>query len=134
MRLYVLYFMCFTCLPACVLTCLACLHAYVLVCLRAYVLLWLACLVCLRTCVLVIMKCFIFLRVCVLGVLFCLICFIFQYFNLKILTAKNVCALLSWTCFLFKPIYRKQESQWIYHLAATALKQYQFFTIYIFSY
>ena len=70
-----------------VLTCLACVRAYVLACLRAYVL--------------VMMKCFIFLRVCVLGVLFCLICFTFQYLNLKILSAKNLCALLSWTYFLF---------------------------------
>ena len=65
--------------------------AYVLPCLPA----WRAC-VC--ACVLVLMKCFIFLRVCVLGALFC---FTFQYLNLKILTAKNVCALLSWTYFLF---------------------------------
>ena len=94
---------------ACVLTCLACFRADVLTCLHAYVLrTWrayvfgvLAYLVCLRACVLVMMKCFIFLRVCILGVLFCLICFTFQYLNLKILTAKNLCALLSWTYFLF---------------------------------
>ena len=96
---------CFARLIACVLTCLACLRA------------WCAC-VC--TCVLVMMKCFIFLRVCVLGVLFCLICFTFQYLNLKILTAKKLCALLSWTYFLFTFWYQ--------------LKQYQFFTIYIFTY
>ena len=72
---------------ACVLTCLACLRDYALACL--------ACLRTWRVCVLVLMKCFIFLRVCVLSVLFCLICFTFQYLNLKILTAKNLCALLS---------------------------------------
>ena len=76
-------------LPAYVLKCL---HAYVLKCLRALVL---ACLVCLHACVLVVMKYFIFLRVFVLGVIFCFICFTFQYLNLKILTAKNLCALLS---------------------------------------
>ena len=97
----------------CVLTCLACLsaclfaslrawRAYVFACLhawRAYVLGVLACLracyACMFMCVLVMMKCFIFLRVCVLGVLFCLICFTFQYLNLKILTAKKLCALLT---------------------------------------
>ena len=109
----------FTCLPVNVLGVLdlfAGLHAYVLgvfTCLRA----WCAC-VC--TCVLLMMKCFIFLRVCVLGVLFCLICFTFQYLNLKILRAKKLCALLSWTYFLFTFWYQ--------------LKQYQFFTIYIFTY
>ena len=110
----------FACLRACVLGMLACLCAYVfgvLACLRAYVLgvlsvlayiracclvfCFLACLVCLRACVPVMMKYFIFLRVCVLGVIFCLICFTFQYLNLKILTAKSLYALLSWTYFLF---------------------------------
>ena len=43
----------------------------------------------LRACMLVMMKYFIFLRVYVLGV------FIFQYLNLKILTAKKLCALLT---------------------------------------
>ena len=75
------------------LACLTCLHAW-----RAYVL---PCLVCLRACVVVMMKCFIFLRVCVLDVLVFLICFTFQYLNLKNLTAKNFCAFLSWTYFLF---------------------------------
>ena len=133
-----------------VLACLACLHAYVimclarlrvcmftsLACLRAYVLGVLTYLACLRgyvvTCLRawcawvcmyehVMMQCFIFLRVCVLGVLFCPICFTFQYLNLKILTAKKkLCALLSWTYFLFTFWYE--------------LKQYQFFTIYIFTY
>ena len=99
------------CLRACVLTYLPCLRVYVLgllACL-AYFRDWCACVLvclrawcaCVRACVLVIMKCFIFLRVCVLGVLFCLICFTFQYLNLKILTATNLCALLSWTYFLF---------------------------------
>ena len=114
---------CFACLRACMLTCLACLDAWracVLMCLRAYVLSCLAYLLayvlgvlaCLRAYVLpclvylcafwlVMMKCSIFSRVCVLGVLFCLIYYIFQYLNLKILTAKNLCAFLSWTYFLF---------------------------------
>ena len=102
----------FTWLHAYVLPCLACLRAYVLSCLCASVLGALTCsrayrtyvlevLACLRACVLVLMKCFIFLGLCVLGVLFCLICLTFQYLNLKILTAKNLCALLSWTYFLF---------------------------------
>ena len=111
-----------TCIGAYVLGVLACLracHAYMLLCLRAwracmrsclsawhaYVLSVLACLrawcVCVRASELVMMKCFIFFRVCVLGVLFCLFYFTFQYLNLKILTAKNSCALLSWTYFLF---------------------------------
>ena len=116
---------CLVCLRAlrvCVLACSGAWRIYVLTCLaclRAYVL---ACLVCLCVCegVLVIMKCFFFLHVCVLGALFCLICFTFQYLNLKILTAKKLCALLSWTYFLFTFWYQ--------------LKQYQFFTIYIFTY
>ena len=90
----------------------------VFMCLRAYVLGVLSCLAslcawqdwrvyvlsvhaCLCACLLVMMKCFIFLRVCVLGVFFCLICFKFQCLNLKIHTAKNLCALLSWKYFLF---------------------------------
>ena len=83
----------FSCLRTCVLD--------VLVCLRAWRACMLACLVCLQACVLVMIKCFIFLRVCILGVLFCLTCFTFQHLNLKILTAKNFCALLSWTYFFF---------------------------------
>ena len=118
---------CFACLRACVLTCLVRLRANVLACLRAWrafvvgVLARLTCLACLRAqracvltcvvylcacvracvraCTLVLMKCFIFLHVWVLGVLFCLNTF--QYLNLKILTAKNLCDLLSWTYFLF---------------------------------
>ena len=95
---------CFACLRACVLKCFACFCAYVLrvftclACLRAYVL---GVLACVRECVLVTMKRFIFLRVYVLGELFCLICFTFQYLNLKILRANKLCALLSWTYFLF---------------------------------
>ena len=80
-----------------VVACLRALCVYVLMCfacLRAYMLFVLAC-------VLVMMKCFIFLHVCVLGVLFYLICFTFQCLNLKILTEKNLCALLIWTYFLF---------------------------------
>ena len=96
----------------CVLTCfacLACLHAW-----HAYMLGMLACLSASLLGALAwvremfylmknysMMKCFIFLCVCILDVLFCLICFTFQYLNLKILTAKNLCALLSWTYFLF---------------------------------
>ena len=98
-----LAYLCATCLRAWrayVLLCLTCLRAW-----RVYVLSVLACLrawcSCVRACVLVTMKCFIFLRVCVLGVPFCLICFTFQYIHLKIRRAKNVCALLSWTNFLF---------------------------------
>ena len=105
----------FTCLRAHVVGTLTCLRAYALgvlswlACLRdwharrAYVLSVHACLrawcTCARACMLVVMKCFIFLRVWVLGVLFCLNTF--QYLNLKILTAKNLCDLLSWTYFLF---------------------------------
>ena len=77
-----------------VLTCLACLRAYVL-CVLA----------CVCACVLVMMKCFIFLHVCVLGVLFYLICFTFQYLNLKIRTEKNLCALLILICILI-PTYK----------------------------
>ena len=88
------------CLRACMLTCLACL-----VCLCAYVLSVFACLrawrACVRACMLVMMKCFIFLHVCVLRALFCLICFTFQYLNLKIVTVKNLRTLFSCTYFLF---------------------------------
>ena len=88
----------FTCLRAYVLGVLTCLRAYMLgvllclACLRAYML---TCLRACCACVLVMMKFFIFLRVFVLRVLFCLICFTFQYLNLKILTAKKLCALLT---------------------------------------
>ena len=84
-------FRCFCAWRACVLgvfTCLACLRDYVL-----------GVLACVRACYDDIVM--IFLRVCELGVLFCLICFTFQYLNLKILRAKKLCALLSWTYFLF---------------------------------
>ena len=94
-----------TCLHACVITCLACLCAYVLgvfACVRACLLWWNV------------------LFSYVLAVLFCLICFTFQYSNLKILTAKKLCALLSWRYFLFIFWYQ--------------LKQYRFFTVYIFIY
>ena len=95
----------FTCSRVCVLTCLARFCACVLDILGV-----LTCLVgmcaCVRACALVMMKCFIFLRVCVLGVLFCLIYFTSQYLDLKILTAKNLCALLSWTYLLFKFWYQ----------------------------
>ena len=93
-----------TCLRAYVITCFCAWRACVLgkfTCsayLRAYVL---GVLACVHACVLVTMKPFIFLRVCALGVLFCLICFTFQYLNLKILRAKKLCALSSWTYFLF---------------------------------
>ena len=92
---------CSRALRAFVITCLACLHAYVLgracvlTCLVfAYLRAWCARV---RACVVVTMKCFIFLRVCALGVwcAFCLICFTFQYLNLKILRANKLCALLS---------------------------------------
>ena len=96
----------FTCLRAhvlCMLPCLGTWRACVLMCLRAYVLSMPACLrawwACIRACLVVTMKCFIFLRV--FSVLFCLICFTFQYLNLKNLGAKKLCPLLSWTCFLF---------------------------------
>ena len=94
----------FTCLGAQMLgllTCLACLRASALTCL-ACLRAWCACV---RVYVLVMMKCFIFLRVCVLCVLFFLICFTSQYLNLKILTTKNKCALLSWT-YLFTFWYK----------------------------
>ena len=90
---------------ACVLTCLACLCAYVL-----------GVFACVRACLL----CWNVLFSYVLAVLFCLIYFTFQYSNLKILTAKKLCVLLSWRYFLFTFWYQ--------------LKQYQFFTVYIFIY
>ena len=80
---------------------LACLRARVLCvfgCLRAHVLGVFTCLACLRAYVLGVLSC---VRACllwwnvlfsyVLGVLFCLICFTFQYLNLKIMTAKKLC-------------------------------------------
>ena len=97
------------CLHVCVLTCLACLRACVLTylaCLRGCVLTWLRAhvfgvLTCLRAYVFGVFTCLrawrayvlAWLRawcVCVCKCLFvCLICFAFQYLNLKILTAKN---------------------------------------------
>ena len=100
----------FGCLRVCLLTSLACLRVNVvtyLVCLRVYV----------RACY---DKMCSFLTCLRVGVLFCLICFTFQYLNLKILTAKNLCALLSWRYFLL--------TLW------SQLKQYYFFKIYIFTY
>ena len=108
----------FTCFRAHVLGVFACFHACMLACVRAYVLSVLACLRAWRAYVLGLLPCFhawcacvhacllwwnvLFSYVfCVLGVFFCLIGFTFQYLNLKILTAKNLCALLSWTYFLF---------------------------------
>ena len=93
LRVYVLE--CSRAWRVCVLSCLACFRASVL-----------PCSACLRACVLVIMKLFIFLRFWVVGVLFCLICFTFQYLNLKILTVKNFYALLSRTYFLFTCWYQ----------------------------
>ena len=117
---------CLACLFAYVLTCLACLRAYVLgvlvmlvclACLRAYEL---TCLASLRAYVLGELACvrawllrwnvlfsYVFLHL-VFGVLFCLICFTFQYLNLKILRANKLCALLSWTYFLFIYVYKSQ--------------------------
>ena len=120
----------FACLRTCVLACFACFRAYVLTCLaclRAYVLTCLACLCAWCACALGVFTCLACLRayllgvlayVCawllrwnvlfsymcahlVFGVLFCLICFTFQYLNLKILWANKLCTLLSWTYFLF---------------------------------
>ena len=106
----------------CVFMCLRAWHAHMFACFSAWRVYVLTCLACLRawrtymcTCMLVMMKCSIFLHVCVLGVLFCRICFTFQHLNLKILTAKKLCALLSWTYFLFTFQYQ--------------LKQYQFFNL-----
>ena len=91
---------------ACVLACLTCLRAWrayvlgVLTCSRAYVLGVLACSRAWRAHVLGVLACSRAWRACVLAclrgcacvckcVLVCLICFAFQYLNLKILTAKN---------------------------------------------
>ena len=87
-------FRCFCAWRACVLgvfTCLACLRAYVLgvlACVRAWLLRW------------NVLFSYVFAHL-VFGVLFCLIFFTFQYLNLKILRANELCALLSWTYFLF---------------------------------
>ena len=102
---------CLTCLRACVLGVLACSRAYVvgvLTCLRAHVLGVLACsrayvlgvLTCLRAWRAYVLACSrawrAYVLACLRGcacvckcVLVCLICFAFQYLNLKILTAKN---------------------------------------------
>ena len=91
---------CFACLRALrasvlgvlgVFTSLAYLRAYVLgvlACVRAWLLRW------------NVLFSYVFAHL-VFGVLFCLICFTFQYLNLKILRANKLCALLSWTYFLF---------------------------------
>ena len=104
-----------TCLRArrtCVLACLVCLPAYVLgvlTCLRA----------CVCQCVLGIMKCLIFLRVCVLGVLFLSYLLCISILKFKNSHSKKLCASLGWTYSLFTFWYQ--------------LKQYQFFTVYIFT-
>ena len=117
LRAYVLT--CLACLRTYVLTCLACLRAWpacVLTCfcaLCACVLGVFTCLACLRAYVLGVLACVrawllrwnvLFSYMCahlVFGVLFCLICFTFQYLNLKILRASKLCTWLSWTYFLF---------------------------------
>ena len=103
LRVYVLA--CSRALPASVLTCLACLGAYVLgvftclACLRVYVL---GVLACERAWLLRwnVLFSYVFAHL-VFRVLFSLIFFTFQYLNLKILRANELCALLSWTYFLF---------------------------------
>ena len=112
-------------LRVCWIACLACLRAHVLAvftCLRACVFGLLTFLRAAILCVLGVLMCLACLHAwcacecaCLLwrNVLFSyvfaylvcffvlLTCFTFQYLNLKILTAKNLCALLSWTHFLF---------------------------------
>ena len=103
LRVYVLA--CSRALRAFVLTCLACLRAYVLsvlgmlMCLRAYVLGVFAC-VCAWLLQWNVLFSYVFAHL-VFGALFCLICFTFKNLNLKILRANKLCALLSWTYFLF---------------------------------
>ena len=72
---------------ACVLSVLTCLRAWC-ACVRAWLLRW------------NVLFSYVFAHL-VFGVLFCLICSTFQYLNLKILRANKLCALLSWTYFLF---------------------------------
>ena len=103
----------FTCLCAHVLCVLPCFRAYLLACLRAWCYCVLLCLACFCTYVLGVLACvlawllrwnvlfsYVFVHL-VFGMLFCLICFTFQYLNLKILRANKLCALLGWTYFLF---------------------------------
>ena len=106
MRAYVLGVLAY--LHAYVLSVLACLrswHACVLTCFcawRACMLGVFTCLACLRAWLLRwnVLFSYVFAHL-VFGVLFCLIFFTFQYLNLKILKANELCALLSWTYFLF---------------------------------
>ena len=109
------------CLRACVLACLAYL--------RACVLGVLACLACLRACVLTCLR--VSVRACYNEMSYFLTCLCtwcsFLSYLLCISTlkfknshSKKLCALLSWTYFLFTFWYQ--------------LKQYQFFTVYIFTY
>ena len=98
----------------CVVTCLRDWHASVLdmlACLRASVLGVLTCLACLLACVLGVLAgvraCLLWWNVLFSYVFVYLVCFFVLsalYFSiqiLKILTAKNLCAWLSWTYFLF---------------------------------
>ena len=106
-----------------VLACSRALRIYVLACSRALRASVLTCFCAWRTCVLGVFTCLVCLRAYVLGVrasllrwnvlfsymfvhlvfcvLFCHICLTFQYLNLKILRASKLCALSSWTYFLF---------------------------------
>ena len=89
--------------PVYVLTCLRAWRAYEFACLRAWRIYVLTCLACLCAQVLTCLVCLhLYVRACLLwwNILFSyvftyLVCFIFQYLNLKILTAKKLCALLT---------------------------------------
>ena len=116
----------------CVFMCLRAHVLGVLTCLCAYVLGVFTCLVCLRACVLTCLVCLrVYVRACYDEMFYFLTClctwraFLSYLLCILILKFKNshskkLCALLSWTYFLFTFWYQ--------------LKQYQFFTIYIFTY
>ena len=115
---------CLVCLRVSVLTCMACLRAwraYVFACLRTWRVYVLTCLVCLR----------VYVRACYDEMFYFLTCLCtwrvsssyllcISILKFKNYHSKKLCALLSWTYFLFTFWYQ--------------LKQYQFFTIYIFTY
>ena len=125
---------CFACLRTCmlgVLMCLACLRAYVLMCLACLRVCMLMCLACLCAYVLTCLVCLcVYMPACYDKMFFltCLLtwcAFLSYLLCISILKFKNshskkLCALLSWTYFLFTFWYQ--------------LKQYQFFAIYIFTY
>ena len=147
--------LCLTCLRGYVLGVLTCLRAYVLAWLRAYVLACLACLACLRVWRACILGVLAGVRACYDEMFYFLTCFhawcafLSYLLYISILTFKNSDS-EKFVCFVklnifliyiliatYETIRNKfkgsREVNRYINIAAAALKQHQFFTIYIFT-